>query len=227
VAADVLIEMRPFLDRLLRLDAAYEPELQAAITRLVRPGWTCADVGAHEGIFTRLLAELVGESGHVFAFEAHPDNALRLRKRLGGGLRDRVTVENLAVTDGAAQRVTLHPGRARASQEWNVLGVDLDGRPTPAELEVSAISLDSYFTDGPLDFVKLDVEGAEADVLRGMQRLLRDRKPTMAVEFHTVEGWVARRGLLAAGYRLETPGGVPVDTGPDAQRVYQCLALPA
>jgi FkbM family methyltransferase len=192
----------------------------------VRPGWICADVGAHHGIFTRLLADLVGEGGRVVAFEAHPANARRLRRKLGNGVRDRVTVENLAVTDGSAERVSLHPGRRRASQEWNVVGADLEGRPTPAELEVGATSLDSYFAKGQLDFVKLDVEGAEADVLLGMRWLLHERKPTIAVEFHTDAGWAGRRELFDAGYRLETLTGEAVDAGPRAERVYQCLALP-
>lgn len=106
------------------------------------------------------------------------------------------------------------------------MGADLEGRPTPAELEVGATSLDSYFAESRLDFVKLDVEGAEADVLVGMRSLLHEGKPTIAVEFHTEAGWAGRRELLDAGYRLETLAGEPVDAGPRAERVYQCLALP-
>jgi len=220
--------VRSILARLKQPDASYERDLQAAIARLVRSGWTCADVGAHFGFFTRLLAELVGESGRVIAFEAHPANARRLRMSLlGSGIRKRVTVENLAVTDGASDRVSLHPGRGRASQEWNVLGVDLAGRQTPAELEVRATSLDEYFAGAPLDFVKLDVEGAEASVLRGSGRLLRLRKPVLAIEFHTEAGWAGRSELLDAGYRLESLAGEPVAAGPEAARVYQCLALPS
>jgi FkbM family methyltransferase len=218
--------VRSILARLRQRDGSYEPELQTAIARLVRPGWICADVGAHHGIFTRLLADLVGEGGRVIAFEAHPANARRLRRKLGSGVRDRVAVENLAVTDGSAERVSLHPGRRRASQEWNVLGADLEGHLTPAELEVGAISLDSYFAQSQLDFVKLDVEGAEADVLLGMRLLLHEQKPTIAIEFHTDAGWAGRRELFDAGYRLETLAGEAVDAGPQADRVYQCLALP-
>src|SRR4051812_17405569 len=98
------VAVTSILARLIRGDASYEPDVQAVSARLVRPGWTCADVGAHEGIYTRLLASLVGESGKVVAFEAHPDNARRLKKSLGRDIRDRVVVENVAVTDGATDR---------------------------------------------------------------------------------------------------------------------------
>jgi hypothetical protein len=104
--------------------------------------------------------------------------------------------------------------------------MDLEGHATPPEFDVAATSLDAYFADAPLDFVKLDVEGAEAVVLRGMRRLLRESKPTLAVEFHTPEGWAGRSELLEAGYRLETPAGEPIDAGPDAPRAYHCVTLP-
>jgi FkbM family methyltransferase len=218
--------VRSFIGRLRQRDRSWEPELQEAITRLVRPGWTCADVGAHHGVFTRLLADLVGATGQVVAFEAHPANARRLRRSLDRRIRDRVVVKNVAVTDGAAKQVALHPGRGHASTEWNVVGADVEGRPTPAELEVGATSLDSYFAGNPLEFVKLDVEGAEADVLRGMRRLLHGQRPTVAVEFHSDVGWAGRSELLEAGYRLETLSGEEIDAGLSTRRVYQCLAFP-
>jgi FkbM family methyltransferase len=218
--------MRPILASILQRDRSYEPELQRSISDFVRGGWTCADVGAHHGIFTRLLAELVGDSGKVFAFEAHPKNARRLRRSLTASIRERVTVENLAVTDGASERATLHRGRGRASQEWNVVGNDLDGRPTAAELEVPAVSLDSYFAGRELDFAKIDVEGAEASVLRGMRRLLRESRPILAIEFHTETGWAGRNDLIDAGYKLQTLAGNRIDTRPGAQRIYQCIAHP-
>lgn len=215
------------LASILQRDRSYEPELQAAIAEVVRDGWTCADVGAHHGVFTRLLADLVGESGRVVAFEAHPRNARRLRRSLPARSRARVTVENLAVTDGAAETVTLHRGRGRASAEWNVVGADLEGRPTPAELEVAATSLDSYFGGKNLDFAKVDVEGAEASVLRGMRRLLWESRPVLAMEFHTEVGWASRTELLDAGYQLRSLLGEPIDAGPGAERVYHCIARPS
>jgi FkbM family methyltransferase len=204
----------------------YEPEVVAAIERAVPKGATCADVGAHVGAITRVLTRVAGASGRVIAFEAYPPNAEGLRDALAREGIDGVVVENIAVTDGAEPTVWLHPGRHRSSAEWNLVGHDVEGHQTPAELEVPVTSLDAYFPAGQrLDFVKIDVEGAEDRVLAGMTRLLADARPVVLVEFHDDQGWAARRHLLDAGYRLERVTGEPV--GADADRVYHCLARPS
>ncbi len=60
----------------------YEPDLQAAIAELVKPGMRVYDVGANIGYISLLLARRVGETGHVYAFEALPANLERLRLNL-------------------------------------------------------------------------------------------------------------------------------------------------
>jgi FkbM family methyltransferase len=207
----------------------YEPELRSALAALVQPASLCVDVGAHHGLITVFLARLVGVNGRVVAFEAHPDNARILRRAVeDGGVAAWVAIENQAVTDGAAPRVALHAGRQDASAEWNVIGRDVEGRSTPAQLEVDATSLDAFFdADEPQPaLVKIDVEGAEAQVLKGMRRLLQTARPALAIEFHDEAGWVGRRELLDAGYDLYTPAGVRLDPARDVERVYHCIALP-
>jgi FkbM family methyltransferase len=220
--------MRSALGRLLhRVRRApaepHEPELMAAIERIVEPGWTCADVGAHVGNVTETLVRLAGSGGRVVAFEAHPANAAALRRRFA---RNRaVEVVHAAVSDGANERVALYAGRHDNSTEWNVLGHDVEGAPTRQVLEVRAVSLDAWFSGGePLHFVKIDVEGAEGLVLSGMRGLLREERPVLAVEFHDDEGWAARHELLGAGYALSRPDGSPVD--PAGARVYHVIARP-
>jgi len=207
----------------------YEPELRAALKSLVAPGSLCVDVGAHHGLITVFVAELVGPEGRVVAFEAHPDNAAVLRDAVNeAGVADRVEIENLAVTDGATSQVSLHSGRRRASAEWNVVGTDVDGRETPSVLEVDAISLDQFFArgDSQPDLVKVDVEGAEAQVLAGMRRILRETRPAVALEFHNEEGWAGRAELFDAHYDLYTATGSHIDAGRETERVYHCVALP-
>lgn len=217
--------MRAVVRRLLHRPPTepYEPELTAAIEEVVQPGWTCADVGAHVGNIAETLLRLVGSDGRVVAFEAHPANA--------AGLRDRfrrepcLEVVNAAVSDGSTERLALYAGRHDNSTEWNVVGHDVEGVPTRLVLEVPAVSLDAWFSAGePVQFVKIDVEGAEGLVLAGMRRLLREQRPVLAVEFHDDEAWESRHELLEAGYDLSRPDGSPLD--PAGARAYHVIARP-
>lgn len=214
--------------RWLSAHPCYEPDICQAIERIVQSGWTCADVGAHVGVITQVFARKVGPTGLVIAFEAHPENARLLRENVSAnGWEKLVRVENLAVTDGSCGRVWLFAGRECRPSEWNIVGHDVDGARTHPEMEVPARALDDYFPSGSrLDLVKIDVEGAEAQVLAGMRRLLRETRPVAIIEFHDEVGWAGRQELLAAAYDLYDMSGRRLDPVRDVQRVYHCLALP-
>ena len=192
------------------------------------PGHVCVDVGANVGYFTLLLGKLVTDQGRVIAFEAHPANVAKLLSNVRlNAYEGRVQVENMAVSDGALKRVDLYPGRGHASGEWNIVGHDVEGNPTEPELEVPATSLDNYFPRGScVDFVKMDIEGAEGAALRGMRRLLRECKPLILLEFHDESGWAGREELFAANYSLFSFPGLRLVNAARADRVYHCLAVP-
>lgn len=206
----------------------YEPELTNVIRQIVQSGWVCIDVGANIGIISCLLAKLAQPSGRVVAFEAFPGNAkLLARMAKWSGLASHITVENIAISDGTQSEVTLYPGRGSVSEEWNILGHDLEGNRTESAVHVPATSLDSYFSAGsPVHFVKIDIEGAGALALRGMRRILRESRPFVLVEFHDDEEWSGREELLAARYELYDMQGKKLDSAADLQRVYHCLGCP-
>jgi FkbM family methyltransferase len=212
----------PVAERLLDGRTPAEPALERVIDELVKPGWTCADVGAHRGVATALLAAAVGPSGRVFAFEAHPSNTRKLRKRV----RDcpaEVVVENLAISDGSSPTLELYAGRFRRSAEWTLA----PRSAARSELSVPAASLDDYFAGGPaLNLVKIDVEGAEPQVLAGMTRILKEVHPALFIEFHDEIGWSGRSHLLTAGYDLFDATNNR-RLSPSDERAYHCLALPA
>ena len=224
-------DFRGTLRRLVKADA-YEPELVAALERLVQPGFVCADVGANVGLLTVRLARLVGEGGRVVAFEAIPENAALLRER-AHEFGSRVVVEEVAVTDGSAASIALFPGRDGSHAEWTIshefaAREDLETVARPPT-RVPATSLDAYFPPGSrLDLVKMDIEGAEAQAIPGMQRLLAEAQPLLVLEFHREVGWPAIPALLEAGYSLEALDGtpLPVPAGPD-EVPYQLVARPS
>jgi FkbM family methyltransferase len=165
----------------------------------------------------------------VVAFEAFPGNA-RLLARMAkwSGVASRITVENIAISDGTQSGITLYPGRGSVSEEWNIIGHDLDGNKTEAVVHIPATSLDNYFTAGsPVHFVKIDIEGAGALALHGMRRILQESRPFVLVEFHDENEWSGREELLASRYDLYDMKGKKLDPTVDVRRVYHCLACPA
>lgn len=226
--------VRRMLKRLVRASGLSEMILPAAeknVIRLmeliVRRGDICADVGANLGLMTRLLWRLTGPEGKVIAFEAHPENARRMSETFVGTKFENVTVENLAVSDGSSGTAKLYPGRGHRSEEWNIVGKDVDGNLRSAEMEIPVVSLDSYFEKyRRLDFVKIDVEGAAGLALSGMRRVLASMRPKIIAEFHDEAEWSARAILVESGYSLYDTHGHPIEAGREVDRIYHCVALP-
>jgi len=204
----------------LHEEPSYEPDLRKMIAFYVRKGDTCVDVGAHLGIVTGWLLSAVGRNGKVYAFEAHPRNALFLKKRFHHDKR--VVVENKAIVDRSSGDIPLYPGRKHSSFEWRT--TPLKPEDTPVCL-IPTISLDEYFSpETSIHFIKIDVEGEERRVLLGSKRILQKDRPILFVEFHDDEGWEVTKILIKEGYRLYLPTGEEVF--PTDPRTYHIVAIP-
>ena len=187
----------------------YERHVCAGLRQLIRPGMTCVDVGANVGLLTLFMAHHVGKTGQVFAFEPHPENVARLLGNVTQhGYNKRVTVKRAAVNDGSTDNITLYAGRGHATSEWNIVGRDADGQTAEPVLTVPAISLDTYFhAQQRIDVIKIDVEGAESQVLAGMQRIIHQHRPAMLIEVHDDANWRACAQLCDLGYELQSLHG--------------------
>ncbi len=146
----------------------YEPLETDIIKRLLRPGDTYIDVGAHVGWFVVQAGRLVRPNGRVFAFEAFPENADTLRRNVALNRLDNVVIENCAVADGSG---SVAVGRQRGSDSGSVTaGV----RAAEALTEVRQIKLDDYLPpDVSPKLIKIDVEGLEQCVLDGASGTLK------------------------------------------------------
>ena len=210
----------------------YEPAVAAALSRLVRPGDTCVDAGAHYGYFTLLLAKLSGPGGRVYAFEAEAENARILRENVRANeLRSRVTVEQAAVA-ARSGTIELHAARSGGSTEWtlNESFAHRAGAPEASDSVERArgVRLDTYLAGAPtVDVIKMDIEGAEAEVIPAIAGFLQRQGTTVVLEFHREVGWPAIPALLSSGYAFEELDGTPLPAPRSADEVpYQLIARP-
>jgi FkbM family methyltransferase len=178
----------------------FERAEQDLVARVVRPGDVIYDLGAHAGFYTLLAAKLTGPTGRVVAFEPVPRNLGYLRRNLALNHCENVTVVAAAVADRS--------GTARF-QEGPLTTVGTLAQEGGYDVQV--VALDDY--DGPAPrVIKMDVEGAEAAVLRGARRVLREVRPIVLLSTHSTalrEECVAL--LREAAYGVGPISGDPAD----------------
>jgi FkbM family methyltransferase len=188
-----------------------EPGVQEALRRVVRPGAVVYDVGANIGFFSLLSARLTGEGGRVEAFEPVPDSAAAIRANAALNAFGWIGVHEVAVGEhsGAAELlVNLEPS-------WSHLADRGENPAARSRLAVPVVVLDELVERGeipPPDVVKIDVEGSEAAVLRGLERTLRGRPVAIVCELHETNAEVLAL-LEHLGYATENlDGPEPVAT---------------
>jgi len=164
----------------LSVNPHYEPEETAFVQRTIRTKQCVIDIGANIGYYTTLFAQLVGPEGKVFSFEPDPDNHHVLIRNVQANRLSQVEVNQAAVSDMSGTIRLFYSGDKGDQRIYD----SKDGR---ASREVKCVSLDDYFRDlsRPIDFIKMDVQGAEGKVLLGMRNLLK-RNPNVIV---SVEFW--------------------------------------
>lgn len=180
---------------------------------LVAPGATVIDVGANIGYDTVYAAGRAGPSGRVVAVEPAPDNLAVLERNLAAAGCSNVVVENVAAGRTAGTSDFYLRG---ATSAVNSLFPESCYADVTGVLQVPIVRLDDL-VDGEADVVKIDVEGAELDVLEGMPRLLGHPTLALVVEWHpklqALAGYAMDalpRWLLDRGWRLHAASHVSV-----------------
>lgn len=175
----------PLSERIGRLmwTGCYETELVSLLREVVGPGMTFVDVGAQVGYFSIIAAALVTESGAVHSFEPDPDSFSRLARN--SHAYPWVKTYNSVVADATGE-ISFFRSPEPGESGWGGI-FDQDGER--AEISVQSCTLDGWRSAEEIekiDFVKIDVEGAECRVLEGARNTVATTRPLMWMEANEV-----------------------------------------
>jgi FkbM family methyltransferase len=185
----------------------YENDEIRFVRRVLRPGDSALDVGAHLGFFTMYMASAVGARGLVHAFEPADANADLLERSIDendyGG---RVRFERAAVGASAGRAMLTFPVETLNSGGAYLLRDGSAPLPGHQKAAVPVVALDGLPLRRPVRFIKMDVEGAEPQVVKGAERLLREDRPVILSELHPTQldraSGVSADGFLAQMHAL-------------------------
>jgi FkbM family methyltransferase len=170
----------------------FNPSREEDIVELFRPkkGDVVVDVGAHIGKYTILASKMVGSQGKVIAIEAHPNNYDLLTKNIVLNKLSNVLALNLAVHSKDTTVKLYDPGQEEGRTIYNTIMTERKTSDNQNFVEVKAKSLDSILLENGIrevNWIKIDVEGAELEVLRGAPNILSSsRDLSLLIEIHNL-----------------------------------------
>ncbi len=209
---------------------------------LIKAGDTVVEVGGHIGYFAILYAKLIGDSGSLFVFEPGENNLPYLRRNLKSKSNAQIIEKAVSNSEGEVTfwLEDLSGQNNSMIEDYHLLdgNIELAGlgnAVTKRAVNVPCTTLDQFAAElaavsQHIDFVKIDVEGAELLVLQGATELLKSKKASFMVEV-TREQQPFLDLMRAAHYQLYFADGSPVETVdgidgnifclPDAERVAE------
>jgi len=172
------------------------------LKKIIRPGFTCLDIGANLGYYSTFLSRLVGAAGKVMAVEPVPLFQEIWKENVRASGLANLTMwpyalggQNTRIQMGTPERDgLLHHGMTK------IMSSAQDSYARTYEVEMK-IPDELFINLNRLDFVKCDVEGYEYEVFRNMQKTLRKFRPLIQTELNGTENRQQVKDLLTAiGY---------------------------
>jgi FkbM family methyltransferase len=170
----------------------FNPDREADIVKLFRPneGDIVVDVGAHIGKYTIIASKMVGSQGKVIAIEAHPANYDTLKQNIVINKLNNVIALNYAVHSTETLVKLYEPGQEEGFTIYNTIMTDRIPLNNQKSIEVKANTLDFLLLENGIkevNWIKIDVEGAEFEVLKGATNILSSSKDiSLLIEIHNL-----------------------------------------
>jgi len=190
------------------MDGLWESWLTVFMARRIMPGMAVVDVGANHGYYTLMFADLVGDEGRVAAIEPSPRMVELLRRSVAvNGFSERVTIHECAAVSEDGVKLALFTPDNEPKNAHIVPDTHADHAES---VSISGSRVATLLHDWPrVDFMKIDVEGAEEAALAGAWPILERDRPDVLLEFSATrcadpEGLLSRLEELYGQYRTVT-----------------------
>ena len=158
-----------------------EPESTKMIQKVVKDGDVVLEIGANRGYYALMESKLVGKNGKVYCIEPLPENVEHLKKNIELNGYNNMEVYQLAIGDKngtASMSISSHSnlGSLMDKKDSRIVG----------SLKVKLVTLDNFLKEKRFpDFIRMDVEGYEYNIIKGMMNVLKSNKPLkMFIEVH-------------------------------------------
>ncbi len=180
----LLMDLDPseYLQAFIYNFGGYEFPSLRLIQRVVRKNDVVLDIGAQVGFMSLVFANLVGPEGHVYSFEPEPTNLARLQKNIAINQLKCVHPHQVAISDREGP-LRLYLGKGENTGVHSTLFNERTMMSTA--IDVPSVPIDTFLTTqniSHVDFVKIDIEGAELPAIRGMKDLLKRDAPLLLME---------------------------------------------
>jgi FkbM family methyltransferase len=161
----------------------YEPSTIEILKKAIKEEYTCYDIGANTGYMSLVLSKLCGSTGKVYTFEPLPQNQVFINDHLKeNNIRNTVAFD-IALSDKESILQFTDSGNYVANTY--ISNSPIYG--TSKKIEIKCSYIDKLIDENkvaPPDFIKIDVEGAEYDVLKGATETIKKFTPTIFVATH-------------------------------------------
>ncbi|MDP2684176.1 MAG: FkbM family methyltransferase [bacterium] len=177
----------------------YEKETMVLVKKIMRPGMTIVDIGAHIGYFTRAFSKSTGSAGVVYAFEADPENFEVLEKNTN--FMSNVRRYPTAISDHVG-KIDFYHCEEKAGCNSTLPNLPLDYKMK--KISVYATDLDTALEQAGVkhvDLIKIDIEGGEVTALKGMKKTLEQKDISLIIEF--APAWIVAAGVTPQGFLSE------------------------
>lgn len=212
-----LIPNDPGISTELKLFKVHEPLSTSILKKQLRIGMTVMDIGSNIGYYALMAAKLVGNKGRVVAVEPNPTSYEYLTKNIRTNNLSNVVARNVAIWDKQDFIdfiILKESNRCYVEDAIIENNVKMENMPLKYRLKVPAITLDYLFDElyrqeiiTKVDFIRMDVEGGEWQIMKGARQVIEHFLPKIFMELHVpILGEEKSTGLLTAlkefGYNI-------------------------